>query len=281
MMRSCLAPVVHMLLLPLLTGCAADNPSFDLSENQARQALEEMARDPKPLPRPLIIVAGYGDPGFADAHLAETMGRSLEDDRIARVSFSGAKTFDDCRQLLLESVEAQFPGPDTGRTIEVDVVANSMGGVIARYAADPAVGDRYLWVARLFTISAPHRGAEMARIPISNELLVDMRPGSEFLDGLNERSRSASYELIPYARVGDMWVGEENTAPPGQVPWWVPNRAFEPAHLTAYSDPRIIADILRRLRGEPPYTSEPRAPWPSSEHAESEAREEGSGSSSR
>ena len=66
----------------------------------------------------------------------------------------------------------------------------------------------------------------------------------------------------PDARIGDTMVGEENTAPPGQVAWWVPNRAFEPAHLLAFGDPRIHADILRRLRGEQPYTTEPRAPWP-------------------
>jgi hypothetical protein len=261
------------LLLLSVAGCGPKNPSFALSENEAQRALRAMARDPKPLPRPLIIVAGYGDPGFADAHLAKKMAPCLDDDRITRVSFSGAKTFDDCRQQLLERVDEQFPGGDPARTVEVDVVANSMGGVIARYAADPSVGDRYLYAARVFTISSPHRGAEMAKLPISNELVVDMRPGSEFLEGLNQRSRDASYELIPYARIGDTWVGEENTAPPGQVPWWVPNRAFEPAHLMAYGDPRIIADILRRLREEPPYTTEPRAPWPSSDRVDADAGE--------
>jgi hypothetical protein len=254
--------ILAVLLLCPIGGCGPRNPSFPLSANQANIELSQMRRDPKPLERPLIIVAGYGDPGFADAHLAEKMGPCLDDDRIARVSFSGAETFDDCRRMLIESVDAQFPGTDPARTVEVDVVANSMGGVIARYAADPSVGDRYLWVARLFTISAPHRGAQMANVPFANELVVDMRPGSEFLEGLNERNRDPDYELIPYARIGDTWVGEENTAPPGEVPWWVPNRAFEPAHLTAYGDPRIIADILRRLRGETPYTTEPRAPWP-------------------
>ncbi|MHC4217915.1 MAG: esterase/lipase family protein [Planctomycetota bacterium] len=256
--------ILPLLLLPAIAGCGPKNPSFDLSENQAQRALREMARDPKPLQRPLIIVAGYGDPGFADAHLRKKIGPCLDDDRIARMSFSDARTFDDCRRQLIEHVDERFPGGDAAATVEVDMVANSMGGVIARYAADPTVGDRYLRVARLFTISAPHRGAEMAELPTSNELLIDMRPGSEFLEGLNERSRDPSYELIPYARVGDSMVGEENTAPPGQVAWWVPNRAFEPAHLTAFGDPRIIADILRRLRDEPPYTTEPRAPWPSS-----------------
>lgn len=262
---------VVLLVLPI-AGCGPRNPSFALSANQANVDLSAMRRDPKPLQRPLIIVAGYGDPGFADAHIRDVMGPCLDDDRIIQVAFSGAKTFDDCRQILIDAVDKAFPGPDAARTVEVDVVANSMGGVIARYAADPSVGDRYLWVARLFTISAPHRGANMANVPFANELMVDMRPGSEFLIGLNERNKDPDYELIPYARIGDTWVGEQNTAPPGQVPWWVPNRAFEPAHLTAYGDPRILADILRRLRGETPYTTEPRAPWPSSKDEATEKK---------
>jgi hypothetical protein len=252
---------VLLLLLPI-TGCGPRNPSFPLSENQANLDLREMGRDPKPLQRPLIIVAGYGDPGFADAHLRDAMAPCLDDDRIAQVAFSDVKTFDECRQLLIEAVDENFPGSDPRRTVEVDVVANSMGGVISRYAADPSVGDRYLHVGRLFTISSPHQGADMAGVPTSNQLLIDMRPGSEFLMSLNERNQDPDYELIPYARVGDAWVGEENTAPPGEVAWWVPNRAFEPAHILAFGDPRIIADILRRLRGEAPYTTEPRAPWP-------------------
>ena len=252
-----------VILLTLFGGCAGpENPSFPLSVKDSKAALQEMKQDPKPLDRPLVLVAGYGDPGYVDAYLEKKMAPCFSDDRIVGIAFTNVSSFDECRDLLIQLVDDSFGADDPDSTIEVDVVANSMGGVIARYAADPSVG-RYLRVARMFTISAPHRGAAMARINVGNQLLVDMRPGSEFLNDLNERNLKPEYELFPYARLGDLWVGQENTAPPGQVPWWVANRPFEPAHLASFSDPRIHADILRRLRNEPPFTREPRAPWPS------------------
>ena len=245
----------------LPSGCSGpQNPSFPLSVKEAKTALKQMEADPRPLVRPLVLVAGYGDPGYVDSYLEKKLGPCFSDDRIAGISFTNVSRFDECREMLTALVDERFGPGDPDGTVEVDVVANSMGGVIAVYAADPSVG-RPLRVARMFTLSSPFRGAEVARINIGVELLEDMRPGSEFLDDLNERNRIPPYELIPYARVGDRWVGEKNTAPPGEVPWWVPNRPFEAAHLMAFTDPRILADVARRLRNEPPFTTEPRAPW--------------------
>ncbi len=70
------------------------------------------------------------------------------------------------------------------------------------------------------------------------------------------------YELIPYARLCDHVVHANNTAPPGYTPWWVPAILFEDSHVLAVKDPRILTDILRRLRGEPPVTVPPPAPLP-------------------
>ncbi len=252
----------------VLAGCAGpQNPSFPLSVKGAKDVLKQMKEDPKPLDRPLVLVAGYGDPGVVDKYLKDHMTPALADERVAHIAFGGVKTFEECRRKLIRLVDESFGEGDSDGTVEVDVVANSMGGVVVLYAADGSLEGRHLRVARMFTISTPFRGAEMARVNIGDQMLVDMRPGSEFLAGLNERNQNSPYELVPYARIGDEWVGEENTAPPGEVPWWVPNRPFEFAHLAAFTDPRIRADILRRLRNEQPFTTEPRAPWPSSESA--------------
>jgi hypothetical protein len=244
-------------------GCApAPNPSFPLTVSDAEAALSEMSETPRPLQRPLVILAGSGDPGVADAHLARHLGRCIDDDRIIRVTFEGTDTFDQCRTRVIERIDDRFGGGTPGWTIEVDIVANSMGGLIARYASDPDAGERAVRIACLFTLAAPFLGADMAKFASFNRICADMQPGSEFLAELNRTDKVYDYELIPYARLGDTWVGLENTAPPGEVPWWVPNRPFEAAHLVAYSDPRIIADIARRLRGETPYATEPRAPLP-------------------
>src|SRR5256885_13649623 len=57
---------MNLVLVLLVSGCAARpvNPSFAISNDQAREALRAMAAQPKPLNRPLVIVNGYDDPGM-------------------------------------------------------------------------------------------------------------------------------------------------------------------------------------------------------------------------
>jgi pimeloyl-ACP methyl ester carboxylesterase len=252
-----------MILATALHGCAGpENPSFPLSVRDAEAALRAMCDDRPPLTRPVVIVGGYGDPGFASSELSARITERIDDERVLDCSFTGEKSFAECRDHLIEAVIERLGDAGEGVTIEVDVVANSMGGLIALHAADPRAGPGRLRIARLFTLSTPFRGADMADIMPINQLVRDMQPGSTFLTRLHESLATADFEIIPYVRLGDTWVGTANTAPLGQVAFWVPNRPFEPAHLTAYSDPRIQADILRRLRGEPPFTTEPRMPLP-------------------
>jgi hypothetical protein len=52
-----------------------------------------------------------------------------------------------------------------------------------------------------------------------------------------------------YARLNDVIVGATNTAPEGAEPFWVSGSHLL-SHIRGRSDPRIIADIARRLRGE-------------------------------
>ncbi|MEC9374278.1 MAG: hypothetical protein VYC34_10560 [Planctomycetota bacterium] len=247
-----------------LAGCAKpQNPSFPLTVSEAKRDLRAMRESPKTLSRPVVVMAGYGDPGVASSHIASRLRRMLdgEDGRVLTVNFGmGLKTFDDCRAHAIEAVEARFPSDDPEWTVEVDVISHSMGGLIARHAAVARAGEKTLRIRRLLSISSPHQGAMMAGVPTTSEILIDMRPGSAFLEELN--AAPMEYTLIPYARLGDTWVGLENTGLPGEQVWWVPNRPFSAAHLGAYSDPRFLADIARRLRGEQPYTSLPRAPIP-------------------
>ena len=49
-------------------GCAAEpagvNPSFPLTVEKGRADLVRMAKDPRPLDRPLVILRGFADPGL-------------------------------------------------------------------------------------------------------------------------------------------------------------------------------------------------------------------------
>lgn len=258
--------ILSVLLAPL-AGCATfpANPTFPLSQVQASQDLDAMARNPLPVSRPVLILGGFLDPGYMTTLVAADLHRAISNDPFATVTFIDCASFDQCRRHLIGKVEQQFPSNDPRYTTKVDVVAMSMGGLIARYAARPspeAAPLKQLRIARLFTIAAPHRGALLADWPTISEMAIQMRPGSAFLRSLNTPPIAAEYHLLPYVWANDNIVGAANAAPPGQTAWWLPPIPLESPHIGSMRDPRIIADIARRLRGEPPYTIEPPAPLP-------------------
>ena len=250
-----------------LAGCQSQvNPTFPVNVQEAKILLRQMRETPKRLERPVVVLAGYLDPGVTSHHVAKQLRRATGDDRVIPVSFWSCHTVEECRARVLQKVEERFPSDDLGWTRSVDVIGISMGGLIARHAAaknsGSSLGDRRLRMARLFTIGTPHQGAQMATLPTLNSIQIDMRSGSGFLKRLQRSLATASYELYPYVRLGDTTVGAANAAPPGINPWWIPNRPLEPAHMFAFGDVRILADIARRLRGEPALTIEPAAPLP-------------------
>lgn len=251
-------------LLPACSSVQRVNPSLPVPASEASAMLRRMRQDPRPLQRPLIVAGGIGDPGFAAPWVARTLGDVAgPQDRVVSVSFFGfgIDTFDGCRDRLIEAVETAVPGDDPGLTVEVDVVGISMGGLVARYAACPrSDGGKRLNIRRLFTISAPHRGARLANLPTLDARKIDMRPGSDFLCMLDEQLAKSDYELLPYTRLGDLIVGSANTAPPGRTPWWVATPPWSFGHIGAAFDRRIMADIAARLRGERPLATEPAAP---------------------
>jgi pimeloyl-ACP methyl ester carboxylesterase len=250
-------------------GCAAtdENASFDVTIPRAQSMLKDMRKHPKPLQRPLVVLSGFCDPGIAAGHLRSQFRRLTGDRRVIGVSFLFCGDFDACREKVIEAVDRAFPSDDPIWTSEVDVVGVSMGGLVARYAAVPKndePGARRLRIARMFTISSPHRGAAMAAAPTLHQLQRDMRQQSSFIGRLTEAEAAddVAYEIYPYVRLGDTIVGAENAAPAGQTPWWVPAEPLQDSHLMAMMDARIIADVARRLRGEDPLTHEPPQPLP-------------------
>ena len=252
--------------LTLAVGCSTrgpTNPSFDLTVAEARDALAAMADDPQPLARPVVLLAGWADPGFAVGSLSQRVQQTLDDDRVIDVSFSGATSFDDARERVLEAVDAAFPSDDATWTQEVDVVAISMGGLVARHAA--AAHDeqpRRLRIARLITLATPHQGARLAHLPTLSQRQRDMRPGSSFLDTLPAPD-DVDYDIHAYVRLDDTVVGAVNAAPDPATPaWWIPNRCFDFAHALVYRDPRLVAEIARHLRGEPTWATHPPVPVP-------------------
>jgi pimeloyl-ACP methyl ester carboxylesterase len=251
--------------LLLLIGCAAQptNPSFPIAVKEGELDLHRMSEDRKPLTRPLVVIGGFLDPGVGAWVLESEFSAVTSDRRIIGVSLAECMSFDDCRRKMVQAVDRAWPTSERSQTVEVDVVGLSMGGVAARYAALPLQEKgRRLKIARLFTISSPHRGAEDAqRLPLLHPLQKSLRPDSTFYAKLE--ASPCDYAIIPYVRLGDHVVGTQYSAPKGQSPWWVPDDLIDgPPHAGAFLDPRIISDIARRLRGEAPSSINPPAPLP-------------------
>ena len=272
-----------MLIMPaiaaLVQGCSPqlDNPSVDVTRPEAKSLLRAMRGDPVALERPVIVIGGFRDPHVSAPHVAKTLGGVVTDpDRILPVTFFWQNSFDRTRRRLIEKIDRAFPSDDPAWTVEVDVIGISMGGLLARYAAAPPLEEdaaadpaRRLRIRHLYTIATPHRGARMAVLPTFSSMQIDMRADSSFLRHLDAHLRErapalteADYEILAYTRLGDMIVGESNTAPPGAGVWWLSTPPLAFAHFGAAHDPRILADVALRLRRETALTLDPPAPLP-------------------
>ena len=249
-------------------GCGSielANPAYPLTNAQVREELDRL-RDAEPatLQRPVVVLGGYRAlPTMAD-RLADQLALLTGADRadFYPISYTLGASMHTIAELVVTRVEKRWPSDDPNETTEVDVVGISMGGLIGRYAALPASERTFkgkrLKVRRLFTLASPHRGAALAEKIALDDAARDMRAGSAFLAQLDAALAGADYEIVPYAVLNDGWVGATRAAPPGMEPIWSPGRrAF--SHFNASDDPRILADLARRLRSDGPL-GEPSTP---------------------
>lgn len=240
-----------------------DNPAFQHPPGGITAERTRMMESPSGLERPLVVVAGWRTPaltaGFIARDLALLTGAEPQETRTVGVMLCNSMAA--AVQRLVSTVEQSWPSDDPTKTIEVDVVAISMGGLITRAAAlpDDSGQRKQLDVRRLFTLGTPHRGASLANRIAIDPPARDMRTGSTFLGTLDEAIKTSIYELVCYARTRDFIVGATNTAPPGHEPHWLPGPIVF-SHVTIWADPLIRLDIARRLRNEEPLAGTPSPP---------------------
>ena len=255
------------LTLLLLAGCSTTpvNPSFPITQSQADQAIAEMRADPRPLPHPVLLVGGFLDPEVVPTYQKFFFKSVSSDAKLIPVSVGFCTSFAQCREKVIDAVDAACPNSDPKWTTEVDVVGASLGGLVARYAAAPSLDPthpRRLKIARLFSISSPQAGAELAQDAAITDFHREIRPGSEFLRQLASSDASATYKIYPYVLLNDAIINDAYAAPPGMTAFWLPNDSPFPSHPAAMVDDRILADIARRLRDETPFSHDPPAPLP-------------------
>ncbi len=244
-----------------LAGCwtiPVQNPSFPATEREIEADLARMEREPVRLERPVIVLSGYRSPHPVASRLAERLREltGAERSRVQSLAYIGSGTVEEPARKAVARVEELWPSDDPDWTTEVDVVAISMGGLVARLAAaDPEMrgepGGKRLRIGTLYTLASPHRGARLAKTIRLDSACRSMRPGSAFLAQLDDVFADREYEVVPYAVLRDTWVGARHAAPVGQEPIWVPGRVMLSHHLVSFNR-RIHADLSRRLRGEEP-----------------------------
>jgi len=255
--------VVNLFLLVVAAGCASTiDPSLPATIDQGRAVLKKMEADPRPLPRPLVIIGGMLDPGYSTWFVGSQFHSISQHETIITVTLFDHLSFWGYRKEILDQVDKVLPADKNGRRPDVDVIGFSLGGLVARYAAIPQNDGRApLRIARLFTVSTPHRGSSLAEdLPLLLTVQGELRYHSDRILEINNAPHD--YPIYPYARLGDMTVGAANASPPGEGVWWVYTPWFNLPHEGSPTDPRIMADIALRIRGEEPLSTLPRSPLP-------------------
>ncbi|RNC80434.1 MAG: hypothetical protein ED559_01075 [Phycisphaera sp.] len=234
------------------------NPDFPATHEEILSDRQRMRDNPVGLERPVLVLSGYRSPSLVASRLKRTIRRHTGADsgEIATLAYVWSGSVEEPARRAVARVEDRFPSDDSKWTSEVDVVAVSMGGLVARLAAsDPELrgepGGKRLRIGTLYTLATPHRGAKLAEDIHLDSATRAMIPGSDFLRVMDESFASRGYEVVPYAVLNDSWVGATKAAPVGQDPIWTAGRVFLSHHMVSL-DSRIQTDLLRRLRGEKP-----------------------------
>lgn len=254
----------------VLTGCwgGPDNPSFAVAPSEAKQYIAKMSEQPVELERPVVILSGWIDPGFGPYRIRKALDKTTTGQPIVSVTYAMSFGYDTCRRRTIAAINEALGPPINGFTPEVDVICLSMGGLVARYAAAPIRNastpedEVRLNIVNFYSIGSPHRGARLAQIPTFEPMIAPMRPGSDFLQYLDEHEPSFSGEAVSYVLLHDGVVGADRADLEGSEFYWLPTPFTLEPHNEAMNDPRIVGDILRRLRGELPLASGAPVPLP-------------------
>ena len=186
---------------------------------------------------PLVFVHGLGGNRgnfLLMAWYLRLHGRS----RSYKIHFDGGQSMDQMAAALARFIRAVRKA--TGEP-QVDLVAHSMGGLVARLAVtEHRLGGS---VKTLVTMGTPHRGTYPARYA-NTVNLRDLRPDSDLIRRVNSKPWPAKVRGVTFWSKGDLFVlPAESAAVPG-------TEQVDMSPFTHYSyliDPRSWAAAARAL----------------------------------
>ncbi len=104
--------------------------------------------------------------------------------RVYSIGYDDAAPLEESARTLARVVEEIVAANDLGEETRIDLVAHSMGGIVARLAAfDPAFRRR---IRHLVTLGTPHRGTLAARF-MATPRTLDLRPDSALFARLDSQ----------------------------------------------------------------------------------------------
>jgi pimeloyl-ACP methyl ester carboxylesterase len=225
------------------------NPDFQLDKQQQEAALARLASATGSLPRPVIFIGGYRSPGILLRSASRKIATLVKPD--PGQSLVVPITLASSMQAAARTVKWALVKAGL-HDAQVDIVAFSMGGLVARAMAAGLFPEiRPLQIKRLFTLATPHRGAWIASVLAPDSAAIDMVPQSPFLQRLDEALPCADFDLLCYAQLRDWWIGTQSTSPPGRDVHWIDpvtllGRTL--SHFTVCGNQAILIDIALRLR---------------------------------
>jgi triacylglycerol lipase len=222
--REALSYLLHVLLTPL--GLALRRGGGDRRGERRREQ------------RTLVFVHGLGAnrSGFFPLQLYLRLHGHR---RFLAYDYRSAGSLEHLALGLKRTIDRSVAG---GR---IDLVAHSMGGLVARFYLQQLGGARR--VDRLITLGTPHHGSHAANF-IPSALVRQLLPAGPFLQHLNSLPPPQGVEVTSIVAGRDLLVQpiESAVCPFGE------NVHFdEIGHLELLFRPEVMTEVAYRLRSEP------------------------------
>lgn len=196
---------------------------------------------------PIVLTPGYMDDARKLTWLASYLRRNgLQPVIISPQPSNATIGIDELAMILATEIERQL-----GSEQPIDFFGFSMGGLIGRYYLQRLGGAER--VQRFVTVATPHRGSWTARLLPTRPALLQMYPGSDFLNDLND-------DLTPLIQRDFMafWTPFDLSVTPAHH-CYLPNlpatRLYSPFHATLLHDPIVLRAVTNRFLPQTPATA--------------------------